>query len=169
MPRQKKITIEEREVSEDRVIASSPKPVSKFSKDYVGAVGRRRESVARVRLYPQIKEGMRWNELEIEKGGVYANEKPAEVYFHTKEYEELFKITNSQGKFTVTIKVAGGGSRGQIDATLQGIARALVLHDGKNRSSLKKKGYLTRDARTRERRKIGMGGKARRKKQSPKR
>ena len=66
--------------------------------------------------------------------------------------------------------VAGGGLSGQLDAAVLGMARALdKLDPEKFHPILRSKGYLTRDPRTRERRKVGMGGKARRKKQSPKR
>jgi len=68
------------------------------------------------------------------------------------------------------VKVAGGGNSGQLDAMIQGIARALSAIDtGKFRPILKTSGLLTRDARIRQRRMVGTGGKARRAKQSPKR
>ncbi len=66
--------------------------------------------------------------------------------------------------------MVGGGSKGQLGATVHGIARALSKLDTETlRPPLKKAGLLTRDPRKRERRKVGMGGKARRKRQSPKR
>jgi len=68
------------------------------------------------------------------------------------------------------VKVVGGGPNGQLEAIIHGIARALSSFDReKYRAVLKKAGFLTRDPRERERRKAGMGGKARRKRQSPKR
>jgi len=74
------------------------------------------------------------------------------------------------GKYYVTVKVVGGGKNGQLDAVVHGIARAFDKADReKFRPPLKRAGLLTRDARVRERRKVGTGGKARRKKQSPKR
>ena len=74
------------------------------------------------------------------------------------------------GKYYVTVKVVGGGKKGQLGATVHGIARALAKLDADTlRAPLKKAGLLTRDSRVRERRKVGTGGKARRKKQSPKR
>lgn len=83
---------------------------------------------------------------------------------------EPFRATNTIGKYSLTIKVEGGGKSGQLEAVVHGISRALQLLDKeKFRPILKKKGFLTRDARVRERRKVGTGGKARRKKQSPKR
>ena len=79
------------------------------------------------------------------------------------------KITNNVGKYTITIKVEGGGFTGQLSASIHAMARALSTVDDKNKQILKKAGLLTRDARVRERRKVGMGGKSRRKRQSPKR
>ena len=75
-----------------------------------------------------------------------------------------------ENKFAITVIVRGGGKFGQLDAMVLGIARALnQLDRDKFRPALKKQGFLTRDSITRERRIVGMGGKARRRKQSPKR
>lgn len=142
-------------------------------KNFIFAVGRRREAVARVRLYVNPKEDVVWGELSLKKGDIVVNQLPIEKYFATQvskaSYTEPFRITNTLGKLVATIKVEGGGKQGQLGAIVQGITRALVLYDKDFRPVLKKKGLLTRDARVRERRKVGMGGKARRKKQSPKR
>lgn len=144
------------------------------SKDYVGAVGRRKEAVARVRLYPKVKEGFMWQEKEVKKGDIWVNGIAAEHYFAgvngKMDYTEIFRVTNTLNRFALTVKVAGGGKKGQLDAMIHGIARALSAFDTDTlRPILKKKKYLTRDSRIRERRKVGTGGKARRKKQSPKR
>jgi len=70
----------------------------------------------------------------------------------------------------VHVKVTGGGLKGQLDAATHAVAKALAKENREAfRTPLKKLGLLTRDSRIRERRKVGMGGKARRKKQSPKR
>lgn len=146
-----------------------------IKKDYVHAVGRRKESIARVRLYHvHPTTPLMWGDLEVKKGSVVVNGKPIEQYFSTAAaravYELPFRTTNTLGKVTVTIKVVGGGTRGQLDAAVHGIARALTKLDSeKHRSPLKKKGLLTRDAREKERRKVGTGGKARRQKPHPKR
>ncbi|MEX2013198.1 MAG: 30S ribosomal protein S9, partial [Candidatus Levyibacteriota bacterium] len=144
------------------------------NKDYIYAVGRRKAAVARVRLYKTIKDGLLWGEEKIEKGKVIVNEKPVGNYFSgevmTAFFKEPFVATNTLDKYAVTVRVVGGGLRGQLDAALLGISRALSEIDKeKFRPILKKKGMLTRDARVRERRKVGTGGKARRQKQSPKR
>ncbi len=102
------------------------------------------------------------------------NEKPIEHYFPgpiaKARYMQPFVLVKVENTFAVTAKIAGGGLSGQLDALIVGIARALSAHDReKFRPTLKKAGLLTRDARVRERRKVGTGGKARHKKQSPKR
>lgn len=139
-------------------------------KEYVFAVGRRKEAVARVRLYS--KDSIVWG-VEAKKGDIIVNKNKALEYFG-KESEKVFRepliVTNTEKKFVVTVLAQGGGKVGQLDATTLGIARALDEFDKeKFHSILKKRGLFTRDARVRERRKVGMGGKARRKKQSPKR
>ena len=144
-------------------------------KEYLYATGRRKAAVARVRLYQTIKSGMVWGETPIIKGELFVNEKPIAEYFPSETarrlYTEPLRITNAHQKnFTFTIKVAGGGLSGQLQAVITGIASVLtVLDRDQFRAILKKKGFLSRDARVRQRRKVGTGGKARRKKQSPKR
>lgn len=141
-------------------------------KGFIFSVGKRKSAVARIRLYKTISN-LKWGEIEIKKGDVYVNEQKIENYFKgdvfKSYYTKPFEITGTLGKFTLTIRTAGGGQRSQLGAVVHGISRALSLINPENRSALKKEGLLTRDARVRERRKVGMGGKARRKKQSPKR
>jgi small subunit ribosomal protein S9 len=141
--------------------------------EYIATIGRRRESVARIRLYQEIKDTLEIAGEKVKKGDVFVNDKKFSDYFKNKiaqlQVEESFKITNTLGKYAVTIKVTGGGQKGQLGAIVHGIARALSKIDLKNRQILKKKGFLTRDPRTRQRRNVGMGGKSRRQKQSPKR
>jgi small subunit ribosomal protein S9 len=140
-------------------------------RDYVIAVGRRRSSTAEVRLYK--KDATVWGATSVKKGEFIINNKPAIEYFgknFVKVYTLPFGITKTEGKYAVSIKVSGGGKMGQLDAVVLAIARALdkIDHEG-YRSIVKKQGMLTRDPRVRERRKVGMGGKSRREKQSPKR
>lgn len=144
-------------------------------KDYVFATGKRREAVARVRLYQAVKNDMAWGELQVKKGDILVNGKLISDYFSSEVerhlYTEPLRVTNAhQNNYTLTVKVAGGGPSGQLDAVIAGISNVLVkLDPEKYRSILKKKGFLTRDARIRQRRNVGTGGKARRQKQSPKR
>ena len=128
--------------------------------DYIFAVGRRRTSVARVRLYKGKNQHL-------------VNEKPIGQYFSGVEEQKLwnnpFILTKTEGKYYITAKVQGGGKKGQLGAVIHGTARALVKAIEDSKLTLRQAGLLTRDSRTRERRKIGTGGKARRAKQSPKR
>lgn len=145
-----------------------------IKRDYIFAVGRRREAVARVRLYNTLRDGMTWNAVDVKKGDIIVNQKPIAEYFsgdlNRYRYSEPLRVANAQNKFTFTIQVVGGGHAGQLDAVIHGISRALSTFDAEAyRGILKAKGFLTRDARVRERRKVGTGGKARRAKQSPKR
>lgn len=142
-------------------------------KDFIFKIGKRKEAVARIRLYEELKQTVMVGETVVKKGDVFVNGVLIDNYFKglvAKAYfEEPFKITNTLGKYTVTAKTEGGGQKSQLDAFIHGISRALSAIDEKNKQILKKKGFLTRDARVRQRRKVGMGGKSRRKKQSPKR
>lgn len=129
--------------------------------NYLYAVGKRRNSSARVRIYKG-------------KGENVVNGKAISEYFfgalNKAFWMRPFAICEVEDKYYVTVKVVGGGIKGQLDATVQGIAKALVAADkDKFRAKLKKAGLLTRDSRIRQRRMVGMGGKSRRKKQSPKR
>jgi small subunit ribosomal protein S9 len=149
---------------------------NKYSKkEYVSAVGRRKEAVARARLYAHVKADLKWGEEPIKKGEILVNGKPIAQYFPSEVerrlYTEPLRLTNThQNNYAITIRVSGGGHGGQLDAVIAAIANALNKADReKHRPILKKKGLLTRDARIRQRRKVGTGGKSRRKKQSPKR
>ncbi len=142
------------------------------SKNFIFAVGRRREAVARVRLYENGKATV--NGVELKKGETLVNGKPIKDYFRLNVYDSIynkfFNDTDSANKYVFSIKTRGGGLAGQLDAAILGVARALdKLDREKYHKTLRDHGYLTRDPRIRERRKVGMGGKARRKKQSPKR
>lgn len=131
------------------------------NKKYTSATGRRRTSSARVRLH-KGKEKSSVNNIsstEYFPGSV-----------NKTIWDMPFILTDTVGKYYVTVKVTGGGTRGQLEASVHGIAKAFnTLDREKYRAPLRAAGLLTRDARIRERRKVGMGGKARRKKQSPKR
>ncbi len=151
------------------------KKVQKKEKDYLFSVGRRKSAVARVRLYEKVKADAVWGTTPIVKGEILVNEKPIADYFGgdiaRHAYSEPLRITNAhQQQFAFTVKVEGGGPAGQLQALIAGISNALNKLDREQyRPILKKKGFLTRDARVRQRRKVGTGGKARRQKQSPKR
>jgi len=143
--------------------------------EYYEAVGRRKESSARVRLYIVSKKEktVTVKSNVIKQGQIMINSKLSEVYFpSTVEQNILAKplvLTGVEDRFAISILVRGGGKSGQLDAIIHGISRALCLIDDTYRPKLKPEGMLTRDPRVRERRKVGTGGKARRQKQSPKR
>ena len=129
---------------------------------YYQAIGRRKESTARVRL---IVGGT---------GEITVNNKPISQYFSGEiakiAYLEPLKLTDSLDRFNITVKVKGGGLSGQLGAVIHGIARALEkINKDQYRPALKKAGLMTRDPRAKERRKAGYAHKARARKQSPKR
>lgn len=140
-------------------------------KEYIFAIGRRKSSTAEVRIYK--KDTTVWGGTSVGRGEIFVNNKPALEYFgknFEKAFREPLQVTSSDNKYAISIKVSGGGKMGQLDASILAIARGLDKIDRESfHSTLKKRGMLTRDPRVRERRKVGMGGKARRKRQSPKR
>lgn len=129
-------------------------------KNYTYAIGRRKNASARVRLYKGNKES-------LVNGEVIGKYFPGATM--RSKWQRPFFLTNTDGKYYVTVRVLGGGKNGQLEATVHGIARAFTKLNENFRSSLKSPGLLTRDARKKERRMVGTGGKARRQKQSPKR
>jgi small subunit ribosomal protein S9 len=129
--------------------------------NYTYAVGKRKSAIARVRLFHG-------------KGENTVNAMAIAKFFPGKVAEERFlrplRIVDMAEKYFVTVRVVGGGKNGQLDAVVSGIAKALAkVKKDEFRPPLKKAGLLTRDSRIRQRRMVGTGGKARRKKQSPKR
>ena len=130
-----------------------------MSQDTTYATGRRKTSTARVYL----SEG---------KGNILVNDIPLEEYFGREVAKILVMqplvLLDISSKFDVMVKVSGGGSFGQAGAIRHGISRALEKFDPEYRSSLKSAGYLTRDSRQVERKKVGLV-KARKSKQFSKR
>lgn len=142
---------------------------------YYEAVGRRKHSVARVRLHLVTKEKLASvGDKKLKAGDILLNGQPIEKMFSSlyerEYYSNPLKLTNTLDRFAISIMVSGGGKRGQLDAIVHGLSRALELVDKEAfRPALKKEGLLTRDSRKRQRRQVGKGGKSRRAKQSPKR
>ncbi len=115
---------------------------------YYEAVGRRKESTARVRLFDGT-------------GTFTVNEKEAAVYFpRIGDLHDILRafvaVGQDANKYDITVKVNGGGTTGQTEAVRLGLARALVLLNGDWTSPLRKHGLLTRDARIKERKKPGL-------------
>lgn len=109
--------------------------------------GRRKKSVARVRLVPG-------------EGKIVVNDKLLENYFGLETLKVIVKqplvLTDTASKFDVICKVIGGGYTGQAGAVRHGISRALLKADEELRPVLKKAGFLTRDSRMKERKKPGL-------------
>ncbi len=141
---------------------------------YYEAVGRRKSATARVRFYiASASKEVVIDSIKIKPGDIVINNVPVTQYFpqvvHARHYLRPLELANAVDRFAISIRVAGGGRQGQLGAVVLGMSRALQIIDKENRALLKTEGLLTRDARVKERRKVGTGGKARRKKQSPKR
>jgi len=115
--------------------------------EYVEAIGRRKEATARVRLYAGT-------------GDIVVNDKPVDVYFGRALDQMILRqplaLTGTEASFNISVKVSGGGEGGQASAVRLGIARALIEQDANLRPSLKAAGFLTRDARAKERKKPGL-------------
>ena len=151
--------------------------MAKKTKDlqYYEGLGRRKEAIARVRLYIVDKDKtVTISGNKLKAGEVYVNKKPADLTFPAIVEKNIYlaplKLTENENRFATMILVRSGGRSGQLDAIALGLARAIEKVDKEAyRPVLKKSGLFTRDSRKRERRKVGTGGKARRAKQSPKR
>ena len=116
-------------------------------KEYYYGTGRRKSSVARVRLYPGT-------------GAITINGRDIDDFFGLDTLKLIVRqpleATNNIGKYDVVCTVQGGGVSGQAGAIRHGIARALLLTEGEVRPVLKAAGYLTRDPRMKERKKYGL-------------
>ena len=117
------------------------------AKPYFYGTGRRKKSVARVRLYPGT-------------GVITINGKNIDEYFGLETLKLIvnqpLEATENVGKFDVVANVVGGGISGQAGAIRHGIARALLVADETTRGALKAAGLLTRDPRMKERKKYGL-------------
>lgn len=126
------------------------KTIKKTENKYFEALGRRKTSVARVRIFDKDKN----------KGSFTINEKDLSDYFPLVELQEVvkspFKKTEMLKKFYTTIKVNGGGVASQAGAIRLGISRALLKFNPELRPTLKEDGFLKRDPRMKERRKFGL-------------
>lgn len=127
---------------------TTPAPVRQSAIEPADATGRRKEAIARVRLVPGSGQ---WN----------INGRRLEEYFpnkvHQQTVESPFVELELQGRYDVVARIHGGGVTGQAGALRLGVARALNVADtDNNRAILKKAGFLTRDARAKERRKAGL-------------
>ena len=117
------------------------------AKPYFYGTGRRKSSVARVRLYPG-------------SGKITINGRDVEDYFGLETLKLIinqpFGVTGTEGKFDIVANVRGGGISGQAGAIRHGLSRALLQYSDELRPVLKKAGFLTRDPRMKERKKYGL-------------
>jgi len=117
------------------------------TKKYIETIGRRKTSTARVRI------------TEASKQAFLINEKDLATYFPTDELQKIvsdpFVVAEGE-KYSVTVKVKGGGIHSQAEAVRHGISRALVKVNEEDKTKLKQAGFLKRDPRAKERRKFGL-------------
>ncbi len=163
MPRAKKTKTKEtakkerkpkkiKEAKKEKVKKAAKKETEKAVKQkpvrYCEAIGRRKTSVARVRLFTQGEKTFLVNEKSL--GG----------YFPTFELQQIvlspFKKMNCFDRFGVSVKVKGGGVHSQAEAVRHGVSKVLIIFNPDFRKRLKKAGFLTRDSRMRERKKFGL-------------
>jgi small subunit ribosomal protein S9 len=134
--------------SESPDAAAAPRAVRRpVVTGHAAGTGRRKEAIARVRIVPGTGQ---WT----------INGRTLDAYFPNKVHQQIvsepFVTLGAEGKFDVIARMTGGGVTGQAGALRLGVARALILVDPENRPSLKKAGFLTRDARVKERKKYGL-------------
>jgi len=136
-----------REAKSNPITNLSKKELNEFKGKYLEATGKRKTSIARVRFY-------------LSDNGFSVNGKTLDKYFPIKELQNKIllplELTNTLGKFAISIKVIGGGFNSQCDAVILGISRCLIKHNKEFRPVLKHNNLLTRDARIVERKKYGL-------------
>ena len=124
---------------------------------YYETVGRRKEAIARVRLFTKKSTD---TTSDDEKALVTVNNKTYTDYFSDVNLQHVvespLRKLKSLNRFKATVMVNGGGISGQADAVKHGISRALIMFDTNFRKKLKKSGFITRDSRAKERRKYGL-------------
>lgn len=159
MVTKKPIKTEAEITPEEEVLASIPVEGEEKAggpEKYYQSVGRRKESIARIRLYTKKASDSAGEEQAI----VTVNNKSYTEYFtdvHLQHVvESPLRKLKSLNRFKATALVNGGGLAGQAGAIKHGISRALELFDSNFRKKLKKSGFLTRDSRAKERRKYGL-------------
>ena len=118
------------------------------SQEYDYGTGKRKTSIAKVRIYLD------------DSGPVIVNGKTIEEYFDYKPWRDIivepFRTSDTVNRFRVVVKVLGGGVHSQAEAIRHGIARALVVYDENMKPALRRAGFITRDARIKESKKYGL-------------
>ena len=143
-----KVTKKEVVAEEKKVVKKTTKKIPANKNVEFAGTGRRKNSIARVRLMPNGKGQFTINKVNIEE------------YFNLGVYRlvanQAFEVTGTMGKYDVIVNVHGGGLSGQAGAIRHGIARALLEAESDSIAALKKEGFLTRDSRMKERKKYGL-------------
>lgn len=118
------------------------------SQEYYYGTGKRKTSIAKVKIYLD------------DNGPFIVNGKTIEEYFDYKPWRDIivepFRTSDTVNRFRVVVKVLGGGVHSQAEAIRHGIARALVVYDENNKPPLRRAGFITRDARIKESKKYGL-------------
>ena len=132
------------------VVKKEPTKTKAEKEVYIEAIGRRKTSVARVRIYPNQKG-------KKDTFDVIVNEKPFEKYFVLGKHQKIIlsPFNVSGENYSATISVSGGGVSSQAEAVRLGFSRVLIKHKADYRSKLKSLGFLKRDPRMVERKKFG--------------
>jgi len=132
----------------------APKAVIPKASVYFAGIGRRKASISRVRIYDEKKETTGGGDA------IVINDRKFKEYFPLAQLQEVIliplRVLGEKNTFRVSVKVAGGGIRGQAEATQLGLARAIVKFNEKMRKALRDLGCLTRDSRIVERKKAGL-------------
>ncbi len=128
--------------------AAKPKAAPKATAKYIEAVGRRKTAIARVRA------------TESTKNSFKVNDRTLESYFGTLELRSIVASPLERDgfvvKYSVTVKVVGGGTHAQAEAIRHGLSRIIVMEDAEQKAELKKLGYIKRDPRKKERKHFGL-------------
>lgn len=142
---------------DELAVSETQQEEDKKNEKYYESVGRRKSSIARVRLFTRKSTDVVSDET---KAIVFVNNKPYIDYFKTSNLQSIvespLKKIKSLNRFKATVMVNGGGISGQADAIKFGLSRALIMFDPNFAKKLRRAGYLTRDARVKERRKYGL-------------
>ncbi len=142
--------VKDKRITSDGLENETKKEETKKVSNYFYGIGKRKTSIAQVRIYPGSSS----------QSEIFVNERKMEEYFSVSRLKDMAKsrlsVSGQDKKFDVKVKVNGGGMNSQAEAIRLGISRALVKFDNELKKPLRDKGYITRDARKVERKKPGL-------------
>jgi small subunit ribosomal protein S9 len=139
--------VQDQELEPEEPVLAVEKPVRRGDMYYYGT-GRRKTASAQVRLYPSKEPAITVNDLRVDE---YFSRESDIVFLKTP-----LRVTATEGMYSISVKVRGGGVSGQAGAVRHAIARALTKADPELRRTLRREGSLTRDPRGKERKKAGL-------------